>query len=214
MKAIRSCAGGALGLACLLGVWSPTSSSAVAGNDWGFVFSAPKYDIASGLTSIQLTLSETYDLSGQVQNLGGASADFSLQTQAQMSLYLPDLSGHYTAILSDPVVQMVAGDSTVDAGKAVSFNHTYSFVYTFTLTGSELVPFIGNGSVDLIAGSDVSKTLVSSGGNFSLSSTSMLGANVQVAPGFVPVPEPAAGALLLSGVAVWLGRRFRKSLFR
>lgn len=212
MKAIRSCVGGALGLACLLGAWSPISSLAVSGDEWGFVFSAPQYDLSSGLTSIKLTLCETYDLSGQVQNQGGGAADFSLQTQAQMSLYLPGQSGQYTPITSDPVVQVV--DSRVDADGVTPFSHTYTFVYTFTLTGSELVPFIGKGSVDLIAGSDVTKTLVGSGGNFSLSSTSTLGANVQVAPSFIPVPEPAAGALLLSGLTVWGACRFRKSLFR
>ena len=115
----------------------------------------------------------------------------------------PLAAGSFNATAFDAVVDFAGSSGTSLAG----LNDTKS--EQAVLTGGDLAPYIGNGSITFDV-SVVADSSASGAGNLITAFSNSAAANVSVTYEYAePVPEPSSVAMLAVGCAALLGRRRR-----
>ncbi|MCU0588420.1 MAG: choice-of-anchor E domain-containing protein [Syntrophobacteraceae bacterium] len=121
--------------------------------------------------------------------------------------YFIDISGPSSLRADDAFVGKAVDNVTLAAGQAGFFTTPGLSAFSeLVLTGSDLAPFMGSGSVQfLLNANSFDSVSVTGGRSFSIA-TSYEG-SVRVAYDYAPVPIPGAAWLLGSGVAGLAGLR-------
>lgn len=189
---------------CLLGIASKGQAAAYTApartNDWSATLAVAKSPTSGpALTSVTLNLTEQLTLVGAVFNGSANPGTITLTEYENLSLS----GGNQTLTTSFSPVSL---PFALQSSGFQTFNQSFSFSQSFTLTGADMLPYIGSGDLSLLLQTtSQSSTLGPSSMNTQV--VAMSGATVDVTYNYAPVPEPAAGALLLVGAGALVLRR-------
>lgn len=190
---------------CLLGLAGPAQAASYTApartNDWSVTLDVTKSP-SSGetLTSVTLNVTEQLFLTGSVFNGSANPGNIILTEYENLSL----TEENQTQMTTFSPVSLTF---TLASSGSQRFSDTYTLSQTFTLTGADMLPFIGDSDLSLLLQtSSQAGTLGPSSMNVQVLAIS--GATVDVTYNYAPVPEPAVGALMLVGASA-LGLRRR-----